>query len=311
MQLPPATSKAPFIVTPSVIENFEFRVLRENRRVVTGDASREEELEDFHQVLSDISMGNPTQRVREFFLQSFVRGARIGCAEHAEFEGNTSVFPKRRYRDSWNRTIVRRLAKVQNHTLKIKGRVRARGARGQFYNDHRASFIRRKVRTQALWNLHLAGDWHPDHETKPPSKKLHLMRCMLISNMAVDNRFANGTQGRLLYWHPGSVASRKVLPASYPDLLARFAKESAMSKREMFADIDHMDVTARQESLAVRGDAILLQLPLVPAYALTIHKTQALSIRHLVLGCIEGIFAQGQVYVSRRYMCIAMLCPIS
>ena len=62
-----------------------------------------------------------------------------------------------------------------------------------------------------------------------------------------------------------------------------------------------MDVTARQESLAIRGDAILLQIPLVPAYALTVNKVQALSIKHLVLGCVEGIFAQGQVYVSWRY----------
>ena len=30
----------------------------------------------------------------------------------------------------------------------------------------------------------------------------------------------------------------------------------------------------------------MLQLPLVPAYALTVHKTQALSIKHLVLGCV-------------------------
>ena len=37
---------APFIVTPSVVENFEFRVLRENRRAV-GDAA---ELEEFHRL---------------------------------------------------------------------------------------------------------------------------------------------------------------------------------------------------------------------------------------------------------------------
>ena len=28
-----------------------------------------------------------------------------------------------------------------------------------------------------------------------------------------------------------------------------------------------------------------------------VHKTQALSIKHLVLGCLEGVFALGQVYV--------------
>ena len=41
----------------------------------------------------------------------------------------------------------------------------------------------------------------------------------------------------------------------------------------------------------------MLQLCVIPAYALTIHKTQALSIKHLVVGCLEGVFAMGQVYV--------------
>ena len=41
----------------------------------------------------------------------------------------------------------------------------------------------------------------------------------------------------------------------------------------------------------------MLQLSVVPAYALTIHKTQALSIKHVVCGCLEGIFAWGQLYV--------------
>ena len=62
-------------------------------------------------------------------------------------------------------------------------------------------------------------------------------------------------------------------------------------------DMDHMDIGARQENLAVRGEPIMLQLCVVPAYALTIHKTQALSIKHLVIGCLEGVFAMGQVYV--------------
>lgn len=30
---------------------------------------------------------------------------------------------------------------------------------------------------------------------------------------------------------------------------------------------------------------------------MTVHKTQALSIKHDVYGCLEGVFAQGQVYV--------------
>ena len=121
---------------------------------------------------------------------------------------------------------------------------------------------------------------------------------MLISNLAVDQRFANGTQGRLLHWHPGATENkRRALPAYCPDLLARFCKESSLNKAEMLPDVDHMDIGARQENLAVRGEPIMLQLCVVPAYALTIHKTQALSIKHLVIGCLEGVFAMGQVYV--------------
>ena len=44
----------------------------------------------------------------------------------------------------------------------------------------------------------------------------------------------------------------------------------------MYPDIDHMDVMARQETITnVRGEPVLLQLPVVPSYALTVHKTQA------------------------------------
>ena len=79
---------------------------------------------------------------------------------------------------------------------------------------------------------------------------------------------------------------------------ARFLKESSVnSKREIFPDIDHIDVQPRGETLRVRGEPVMLQLSLVPAYSLTIHKTQALSIKHIVRGCLEGVFAFGQVYV--------------
>ena len=81
-QLPPATGEAPFIVDKRVPSLFEFRCfgqnmqgggavcarvgrgfsrrcLRENRRVVQ-DASRQAELESFHEVLTDISQGFAT-----------------------------------------------------------------------------------------------------------------------------------------------------------------------------------------------------------------------------------------------------------
>ena len=126
------------------------------------------------------------------------------------------------------------------------------------------------------------------------------MRCMLVSNLALDQRFCNGTQGRALHWHPEprKEKARKAISASHPELLARFAKESSLTKPEMVPELDHMDITSRQETLmTVAGQPVLLQIPLVPCYALTVHKTQALSLRHKVRGCLEGVFAFGHVYV--------------
>ena len=59
-------------------------------------------------------------------------------------------------------------------------------------------------------------------------------KVMMIQNIAVDQRFANGTQGRLLHWHPTATQSiRKALPAYSQDLLGRFCKESSLSKTEL------------------------------------------------------------------------------
>ena len=233
-QLPPASSRAPFIVHPRAVRELDFRCLRENRRVIQ-DESRRGELNFFHEVLTDISHGDASDDVRHFVVDAYVRGYKVGCADNVPFEGYTAVFAKRRYRDKWNRTVVRRVAKKHNHSIKIKGKVRARGVRSQqWYSDQRVTYLRKKCRAQNLWNLHLAGDWHHSMETMQSGPKPHMMRVMIVANIAVDERFANGTQGRLLHWHPGATESkRRALPSYCMDLLARFCKESSLSKIEM------------------------------------------------------------------------------
>ena len=79
-----------------------------------------------------------------------------------------------------------------------------------------------------------------------------------------------------MQWFPGETQNkRRAVPAYHHDLLARFCKESSLSKSSWCPEFDYIDVGARQENLAVRGEPIMLQLPLVPAYSLTILKTQA------------------------------------
>ena len=89
-QLPPATSRAPFIVMPLVHGTFDFRVLRQNRRVV-HDEARRDEIENFHEVLKDISLCRATDAVRKFLINAYVKGATIGSAEHSPLEGNTAA----------------------------------------------------------------------------------------------------------------------------------------------------------------------------------------------------------------------------
>ena len=86
-------------------------------------------------------------------------------------------------------------------------------------------------------------------------------------NLALDQRFANGTQGRLLCWAPEKAESRKALQSSHPELFARFVKESSL-KKEILAGTDHMDIAVLQETLTnVQGQPVLVQLPLIPCYA--------------------------------------------
>ena len=299
-RLPPATSKPPFIVDPMVCSRFQFLSLRQNRRVVAGTDDRKAELEDFHQVLTDISWGHATDRVRRFIVEAYVKGAKTcGSAERVELEGSTSVFPKRRFRDRWNRTIVNNLAKDRCHNLKIKARVRARGATSQWFNPRRQHMCRKKSRTQSLWLCHFAGDWHQNFDACAPAQSRHLMRVMLVSNLAVENRFANGTQGRLMSWGPERIENnKKAVLASHPELTARFVKQTSVHRSELHPEIDFMDISPRQETLtAIAGLPVMLQMPTQPCYGLTIHKVQALPIKHIVRGVLEGIFAQGQVYV--------------
>ena len=71
---------------------------------------------------------------------------------------------------------------------------------------------------------------------------------MLTANLSVQDRMANGTQGRLLQWQPDRDADdKKALLASHPELQARFLRETALKKSTFLADIDFIDVTTRSE----------------------------------------------------------------
>ncbi len=124
-QLPPATCRPIFISSPKLVEHFRFATLNENRRIASGGPNRQQELETYHQVLEDMARCRATPAVRRFVINAYVRGA-YATAGNAEFEDSTSIFSKRRYRDRWNRTVVKRLARECGHNLKVHAKCKPR-----------------------------------------------------------------------------------------------------------------------------------------------------------------------------------------
>ena len=100
-QLPPATSNPPFIAGDlELLTVFEFRVLRQNRRLAVGSSEEgQQALDTFHGVLEDVAYGNDTQRVREALVAAYVRGAQRN-QETVGFVSSTACVTKRRYRDT-------------------------------------------------------------------------------------------------------------------------------------------------------------------------------------------------------------------
>jgi hypothetical protein len=135
-QLPPATNEPTFLVRGDVRESFRFMTLNENRRVIDGGSERADDLNDYHQVLTDVSLGQATSRVRDFFVRKFSEGA-LTIAKKEPFEGSTSIFAKRRYRDGWNRTVIQRLARESGHKLNIRAKCRPKNTKGRLPSEQK------------------------------------------------------------------------------------------------------------------------------------------------------------------------------
>ena len=168
--------------------------------------------------------------------------------------------------------------------------------------DAAAREIRRAVRSQCLTTLRLAGQWLGD-PPKRSEKRPHCVRVMLVANIDVGHGHANGATGRLVRWSPELNALGKHIKhvrANVPEVQARFYHEASYQskKRYFLPQVDFLDIEPRKEVVGTaRGKPSMLQLTIQPAYCLTIHKVQALTIRHDVNGCLEGKSALGQLYV--------------
>ena len=289
-QLPPATSRPPFLAMDMrVAEQFRFRVLRENRRIVqSDDAETQAASDELHAVLEDVAHGRLNDLVRKNLIAAYVRGAQK-TAGNVPVVNGTACFSKRKYRDRWNKIIQLRVAKKFGRSLRIDAEFCPANNPEQVLRTTKS--ISRAVRNQAPLKLHLAGQWLGDPLAFKQSKPYY-MRAMLVANVDVPNRFANGTQGRIVSWSPEQ-NDRHASPigASDPAIMVRFVHEHALTsdKQTWLSGIDFIDIASRsEEAPRAKGKPRMVQLQIQPANGLTIHKVQALTIKDFVYGCLEG-----------------------
>ena len=282
-QLPPATSKPSFIAgDPEFLKTFQFRVLRQNRRLTVGQTEEEQlALDTFHGVLEDVAYGKDTPRVREALVAAYVRGAQRS-QKTVDFENGIACVTKRRYRDRWNGKMLTRIGHRYGRSLRVKAVFLARGSQKQWVREAAARDIRRTVRSQCLTTLRLAGQWSGDPPTRGEGTP-HCMRVMLVANLDVEHGFANGATGRLTRWYPEFAATGekvKSVRANVPEVQARFYHEASYNskKRYSLSEMDWTDIEPRKEVVgAAKGKPSMLQLTVQPAYCLTIRKVQALT----------------------------------
>ena len=263
------------------MRDFRFRVLRQNRRLApASDASQQLRLDSFHAVLEDVAHNRSSVSVREHLQQAYVRGAKTN-PHNVDFESSTACFTKRSYRDRWNRIVLKRSAKKHDRSLKVKAVFSNATNKDRTIEGNAVANIKRVVRSQSLLKLHLAGQWMHDQPALH-KKRPHLMRAMLVANLDVQNRFANGTRGRITSWSPDIDDSMAdTVAANHPELVVRFFHEDAIrsQKKDFLSGVDFIDVTARNETVEkAKGKPNMLQLQVQPSYGLTIHKIQALTL---------------------------------
>ena len=91
-----------------------------------------------------------------------------------------------------------------------------RGTTSRNWNSEiRPQVVRKKAWMQSLWKLRLAVDWHHNVETMPTGPQANLMRTMLIENLAVDQRIANGTAGNFCKMSPYGCSNKCVSVCFY------------------------------------------------------------------------------------------------
>ena len=104
------------------------------------------------------------------------------------------------------------------------------------------------------------------------------VRTMFLNNKLFEQNICNGTIGIVT-----KIIDEENVEVTFPTLNS--IKKVVVQKETYYFEIDGKRASRKQ-------------FPLQNAFALTVHKTQSLTLPHITISVDENIFAEGQVYVA-------------
>ncbi len=136
------------------------------------------------------------------------------------------------------------------------------------------------------------GEWDiPEHQLPAPKQlTLKVGAQVMFTKNDAQKRWVNGTLGEVTHVAPDGVEVRFT-----DQRTGRLRTETV--KREIWENVRY---TWDEASLRVTEEVVGLyrQFPLLPAWAITIHKSQGKTLDEVVLDLGYGAFAPGQLYVG-------------
>ena len=301
-QLPPANGTRAWWSTRDFYANFEIFVLREDRRHEKDKAMQTIKekmawgggLPAESQNASNHWTVDPD--VQDFVREGYLRGWGIS-GRNAPLDIGTALFPRNTEANRWNEACVQQIEDMHGDEcegIDVKG---CDPRTGSHDRNQKGGSTRQQMQTQQVLKLRTC--------------RAHRMRVMVLYNHAVEAGWANGTRARLLEsssWSgsaqglasaPGNRREAQQLqlsPASATDFNVYVVKDddATILKATRFEKFDVQCIPARADESSSRSHA-WLQVQMKPAYALTGHKAQGLTMWLTYIGLLRS-FGYGLPY---------------